>query len=108
MTSHSRECTRYNGDVGFKNGVACTCGADHKARLFVTAEVTKIGMLDMQVCVPEDWTDEQAESFANRENPAGTTHGWKLRAADDPAQAGAPIRVKCRGRDAHVHIMLTC
>lgn len=74
----------------------------------MTAEVTRRGMLDMQVCVPTDWTDEQAEVFANRENPAGTSHGWKLRAADDPAQAGAPIRVNCADRSGQVHIMLTC
>jgi hypothetical protein len=74
----------------------------------MTAEVTRASIFDMQVCVPEDWTDEQAEAFANRDNPAGTTRGWKLREATDPAQAGAPIRVKCRARDGHVHIMLSC
>jgi hypothetical protein len=74
----------------------------------MTAEVTKTGLVDMQVCVPEDYTDEQAEQFANDANPSGLDHGWRLRTADDPAQAGAPIRVKCRDRAGHVHIMLSC
>jgi hypothetical protein len=70
--------------------------------------VTKMGLVDMQVCVPTDYSDEQAEQFANVERPTGLDHGWKLREADDPAQAGAPIRVKCRDRDGYVHIMLSC
>uniref|UniRef100_A0A6H1ZZV0 Uncharacterized protein n=1 Tax=viral metagenome TaxID=1070528 RepID=A0A6H1ZZV0_9ZZZZ len=34
----------------------------------MNAEVTKTGALDMQVCVPEDWTGEQVVEFANNEN----------------------------------------
>lgn len=62
----------------------------------------------MQVCVPEDWTDAQAEEFANRDTPTGISSDWHLRGADDPAQAGAPIRVPCQQRAGHVHIMLSC
>ncbi len=32
------------------------------------AEVTRCGALDMQVCVPAEWTDEQVKAFADREN----------------------------------------
>jgi hypothetical protein len=74
----------------------------------MSAEVTRIGLVDMQVCVPSDWTDQQAEEFANSAHPAGTENGWRLRAADDPAQQGDPIRVNCRGRAGHVHIMMCC
>lgn len=74
----------------------------------MTAEVTRNGLLDMQVCVPADWTDAQAEAFANSENPAGTSGGWVMRTADDPAQNCAPIRVPCQQRAGHVHIMLSC
>jgi hypothetical protein len=72
----------------------------------MTAEVTQRGALDMQVCVPDDWTDEQARDFASRQNPCGTHNGWQIRRDGDPMLAGAPERVKCEGRDGHVHIML--
>lgn len=71
-------------------------------------EVTRVGVFDMQVCVPAEYTDEQAETFANADHPAGTTRGWRMRAADDPAQNGAPIRVKCTQHSENVHIMLSC
>ena len=73
-----------------------------------TAMVTRRGLLDMQVCVPSDWTDAQAEVFANRHNPTGIESQWRLRSADDPAQAGAPIRVQCEQCASNVHIMLSC
>ena len=61
--------------------------------------------LAMQVCVPGDWTDGQVEEFANRENPAGTEHGWHIR------YDGYQTRVACvgeEGRDGFVHIVLEC
>lgn len=70
------------------------------------AEVTRIGMLDMQVCVPEDWTDEQVKQFADHENLCGTANGWQIRRIGDPALDGAGERVGCESRPGHVHIML--
>lgn len=72
----------------------------------MTAEVTRTGPLDMQVCVPEDWADEQVKEFADRENPCGTEHGWFIRKAGDEALNGDPERQPCTGRYRHVHIML--
>lgn len=72
----------------------------------MTAEVTKRGMLDMQVCVPADWTDEQAVAFAERAYPCGTTNGWVIRREGDEALAGDPERRPCEKRAGHVHIML--
>lgn len=74
----------------------------------MTAMVTRTGIFDMQVCVPADWTDEKVEEFANSQNPAGTTLGWKMRAADSEYQAGAPVRVPCANGGGNVHIMLEC
>lgn len=74
----------------------------------MSAEVTRCGLIDLQVCVPEDWSDAQAEQFANAERPTGIDSRWTLRAADDPAQNGAPIRVACDSRAHHVHIMMSC
>ena len=72
----------------------------------MSAEVTHTGVFDMQICVPKDWTDEEAEKFANQENPCGTSHGWCVRRDGDAALAGADERVVCEDRKDFVHIML--
>lgn len=72
----------------------------------MTAAVTRRGALDMQVCVPDDWSDDQVRDFANRENLCGTPHGWGIRRHEDAALAGAAERVPCASRSGHVHIML--
>lgn len=69
-------------------------------------QVTKIDLLDMQVCIPENWTDKQVKEFADRENLCGTENGWVIRREGDEALAGDKERVKCKGRDGYVHIML--
>lgn len=69
-------------------------------------EVTRVGVLDMQVCVPTEWTDEQVKEFANREHPCGTKLGWFIRQEGDEALAGSHERVACGGRDGFVHITL--
>ena len=72
----------------------------------MSAEVTRVGILDMQVCVPEDWTDLQVRRFANDQNPCGTENGWHIRREGDPALQGKPERNPCDYRVGHVHIML--
>ena len=67
--------------------------------------VTYTGALDMQVCVPGDWTDEQVTSFAEAQNPSGT-NGWQIRRGGDPALAGKPERVPCSIGGGFVHIVL--
>jgi hypothetical protein len=70
--------------------------------------VTKKSALDMQVCVPNGWTDEQVKEFADRDNPCGTTGGWAIRKQGSGALAGANERVPCNSavRAGFVHIML--
>lgn len=70
------------------------------------AEVTRMGLLDMQVCVPSAWSAKQAKVFADEQNPCGTEHGWLVRKAGDPLLAGQPARRECESRAGHVHIML--
>ena len=72
----------------------------------MSAVVTRRGHLDMQVCVPEDTTDEQVREFAEREYRCGTTNGWQIRRQHDVALAGSRERVPCADRAGHVHIML--
>ena len=72
----------------------------------MSAEVTHFGFLDMQVCVPAGWTDEQALDFAEKEFPCGTTNGWQIRREGSEALHGSPERVDCERNEDHVHIML--
>lgn len=69
--------------------------------------VTKRGALDMQVCVPAGWSDEEVRAFAERENPCGTANGWAIRREGDKALAGCAERVPCAdSQTSRVHIML--
>lgn len=69
-------------------------------------QVLRQGILDCQVCVPSDWTDEQAIALAEREYPSGTSNGWQIRRQGDEALRGANERVECKERPGYVHIML--
>lgn len=69
-------------------------------------EVTRYGLLDMQVCVSQEWTDEQVREFAESTYPCGTSNGWQIRRQGDEALAGSDERTKCEGREGFVHIML--
>jgi hypothetical protein len=70
------------------------------------AEVSKRGVFDMQVCIPEDWDDTQVQEFAESENPCGTTGGWQIRREGSEYLAGSPERANCEDREGFVHIML--
>lgn len=72
--------------------------------------VTRTGMFNMQVCVPDAWSDEQVVTFANRENPSGLERGWCIEKEGHEALQGSPERVTCEdaNRIGYVHIMLDC
>lgn len=70
------------------------------------AEVTRKGVLSMQVCVPESWSDSQVKSFADRENLCGTELGWCIRKKNSKLLNGSDERVSCSSRSGYVHIML--
>ena len=69
-------------------------------------KVTRAGLFDMQVCVPEDFTDEQVLEFAESRNPSGTNKGWTIRREGDESLAGCPERCPYEEREHAVHIML--
>lgn len=70
------------------------------------AQITKHGILDMQVCVPSDWTDDIILRWAHENNPCGTENGWVIRRTGDKLLAGDPERQPCAEREGFVHIML--
>jgi hypothetical protein len=69
-------------------------------------EVTRRGSLDMQVCVPNKWSDEQVKEFADLNNMCGTTSGWQVRKEGHKLLAGDLERQSCKDRKEFVHIML--
>jgi hypothetical protein len=71
-----------------------------------TPMVTRTNPLDMQVCVPAGWTDEQVKAFADREHLCGTTNGWQIRRQGSTLLSGAPERINCSVRAGFVHVML--
>jgi hypothetical protein len=70
------------------------------------AEVIRVGILDMQVCVPGRWTDEAIRHFADRKNRCGTEAGWQIRREGDEALLGMPERNPCDERLGYVHVTL--
>lgn len=72
------------------------------------AEVVRVGVFDLQVCVPAQMTDEDIVAFANRENPAGTDGGWSIRREGSKYLSGDPERNPCDEREGCVHVMLDC
>lgn len=71
----------------------------------LSGEVLHRGMLDMQVCVPKEWTDDEVNKFAESENPCGS-NGWFIRQQGDKGLKGADERVMCAENANRVHIML--
>ena len=69
--------------------------------------VTKTRALDMQVCVPAEWTDDEVKRFADERNPSGLDAGWSIR-TDAKLLNGDPVRNPCTQRAGMVHVTLDC
>lgn len=69
-------------------------------------QVTKAGLLDMQVCVPRTWSDEQVLGYAETMNPCGTENGWAIRRQGSEYLRGAAERTECAKYPNNIHIML--
>ena len=72
----------------------------------MTAEITKYGIFDTQVCVPKEWTDKQVLAFVNTANPSGLDNGWHIKKEGDESLSGDPERNQCTKHEDNVHIML--
>jgi len=69
----------------------------------MTSEITRYRGVDMQVCVPDDWTEQAVIRFAEEQYPRAS--GWRVeRAGEGPLGGGR--RVPCAVRTGHVHIVL--
>lgn len=72
--------------------------------------VTRHTLLALQVCVPKEFTDEQAEEFANSARPTGIESKWQMRKQGNPDLSGCDERVQCEdgSRADCCHIMFDC
>lgn len=68
--------------------------------------VVRQGVLDCQVCVPEEFSDGEVKEFADLAYPCGTTGGWLIRREGDPLLSGDPERAPCDERPGFVHVVL--
>jgi len=84
----------------------CIKKKDEKMKPAENPEVTRMGALSMQVCVPTSWTNKQVKAFADANNTCGTENGWSIRKNGDRLFNGAAERVSCASRKGYVHIML--
>ena len=71
-------------------------------------EITRQGLLSIQVCVPHDWKDEQVTDFANQELPTSIKSRWSIRKAGHKLLQNDPERQPCNERSNFCHIMLDC
>ena len=70
------------------------------------AAITRVGVLTMEVCVHESWSDIQVKSFADGRIPCGTELGWCVCKKGNKLLKGVDERVTCPTRSGYVHLML--
>ena len=63
--------------------------------------VIRFNLLNCQVCVPKQYTDEEVEAFVNKDMPTGIGSEWKIHRTE-------PVRVACEQDFDNVHIVLVC
>lgn len=72
------------------------------------AEIIKIGLFGMQLCVPKDWTEiEIIESIENT-HACGTTGGWRIVKDGSGLLGDDPARVQCAEKSDFVHVLVEC
>ncbi len=62
--------------------------------------VVRRSLVNIQVCVPNEYTKDQIEEFINTEEPTGIQSSWRL----DESVA----RVTCASCNGNVHVILEC
>lgn len=68
--------------------------------------LVRASLLDMQICVPKEYTDEQVIEAAELLNPSGTKNGWQIRKQGHEDLRGDDERVTCAKWDENVHVTL--
>lgn len=63
------------------------------------AEIIRLGIFQVQVCVPKDWEDKKIIDFVEKQNPSGTVSGWQIEEKDDKF-------VNCSDKENFKHCVL--
>lgn len=66
--------------------------------------IARMGWLSIQVCVPAEFTDEEAIAAGEKLCRCGTEFGWHV--ASSEQIGGDPERVTCTKYPENVHIVL--
>ena len=68
------------------------------------------GIIAMNVCAEKDATDEEILTKCNKDNPAGTTNGWRIviRELSQGNDREDSLPVTCGDDDNRVHYIVTC
>ncbi len=69
-------------------------------------ELCQSGLLDMQVCVPKTWSDDEVIAFGEQVFRCGTLGGWQIRREGDRYLNGDPERNQCGEKPEFIHIVL--
>lgn len=72
------------------------------------AAITNQGIMDLQICVPKTFTDDEATAKANELAPTGIESRWTMKHNGHEDLRGCDERVQCSEFKSHVHIMLEC
>ncbi len=71
-----------------------------------------IGICNMQVCAIKDATNEEILAVCNKENPAGTTNGWReVVRTEDPDSLFSTresLPVRCEDNPERLHLIVLC
>jgi hypothetical protein len=74
----------------------------------VTVTCAFLGLCHMQVCAVADATDAEMLEQCNRENPAGTSRGWRYVYRTDDPLWGRTAPVVCQHDATRRHFLVRC
>lgn len=71
----------------------------------MTANIVRESLFNCIVCVPKEWTDDEAYTWVNTHHVCGTERGWIMCKQGDKMLHGTDERVQCTKYPENVHIM---
>lgn len=75
-------------------------------KMIALPAVIRVAPLDIQVCVPKEWTDKEVKDFADLAHPCGTESGWCITRQGDKHLANDFERNQCAEFLSFCHVML--
>lgn len=66
-------------------------------------EIIRETLMSLQLCIPDTWSDEHIEEFANTAKHVGGEWRWRIR---QEASGSDPARNPCAAQPGHVHLIV--